>query len=235
MWFIFILFSLFYHLLIEIPEKKQQTFTFSQFYFCFRCFYFSLFPPFFKIIQFLFLHLFSLTNHFIYFFEKTFSWLSLYLLLVFLSFFCNFDFFHWFHDKKQVWVMKLITHTCFLSSFSLSFFSSPLYYTYIHTLSLSLSLYIYIYIYIYVYIYIYIIIMSCRQHGYPWLSLATSPYYSSPPAGLLGYILCPHIAAVCKFGLVVLLLLGHMWGSIGVSHLRARPCFSSCVRRVWLA
>ena len=79
-----------------------------------------------------------------------------------------------------------------------------------------------------------IIIMSCRQHGYPWPSLATFPYRSSPPAGLLGYILCPHIAAVCKFGLVVLLLLGHMWGSIVVCHLRARPCFSSSVRRVWL-
>ena len=79
-----------------------------------------------------------------------------------------------------------------------------------------------------------IIIMSCRQHGYPWPSLATFPYRSSPPAGLLGYILCPHIAAVCKFGLVILLLLGHMWGSIGVRHLRARPCFSSSVRRVWL-
>ena len=65
-----------------------------------------------------------------------------------------------------------------------------------------------------------IIIMSCRQHGYPWPSLATSPNHSSPPAGLLSYILCPHIAAVCTFGLVVLLLLGHMWGSIGVPHLR---------------
>ena len=79
-----------------------------------------------------------------------------------------------------------------------------------------------------------IIIVSCRQHRYPWPSLATSPYHSSPPAGLLSYILCPHIAAVCKFGLVVLLLLGHMWGSTGVRHLRARPCFSSNVRRVWL-
>ena len=79
-----------------------------------------------------------------------------------------------------------------------------------------------------------IIIKSCRQHGYPWPSLATFPYRSSPPAGLLGYILCPHIAAVCKFGLVILLLLGHMWGSIVVRHLRARLCFSSSVRRVWL-
>ena len=76
--------------------------------------------------------------------------------------------------------------------------------------------------------------MSCRQHGYPRQSLATSPYHSSPPAGLLGYILCPHIAAVSKFGLVVLLLLGHMWESIGVHHLPARPCFSTSIPRVWL-
>ena len=53
--------------------------------------------------------------------------------------------------------------------------------------------------------------MSCRQHGYPWPSLATSPYHSSPPAGLQGYILCPHIVAVCKFELVVLLLHGHIY------------------------
>ena len=86
-------------------------------------------------------------------------------------------------------------------------------------------------IYIYIYIYIgwndkivvlkktIIIIMSYRQHGYPWPSLATSPNHSSPPAGLQGYILCPHIVAVCKFELVVLLLHGHMWVSIGVHHL----------------
>ena len=40
---------------------------------------------------------------------------------------------------------------------------------------------------------LYIIIMSYRQHRYPWPSLTTSPYYSSPLAGLQGYILCPHI------------------------------------------
>ena len=57
-----------------------------------------------------------------------------------------------------------------------------------------------------------IIIMSCRYNGYPWPSLDTSPYHSSPLAGLQGYILYLHIAAVCKFELVVLLLLGHMWG-----------------------
>ena len=68
--------------------------------------------------------------------------------------------------------------------------------------------------------------MSCRQHGYPWPSLATSPYRSSPPADLQGYITYPHIAAVCVFALVVLLLLGYMWRSIGVHHLWARPAVS---------
>ena len=53
-----------------------------------------------------------------------------------------------------------------------------------------------------------IIIMSCRKHGYPWPSLATSPYHSLPLVGLQGYIPYPHIAAVCMFEL------GHMRGSI---------------------
>ena len=103
-------------------------------------------------------------------------------------------------------------------------------------LSVWLQQYIYIYIYIYhrskdlfnkYIIIIIIIIMSRRQHRYPWPSLATFPYHSSPPAGLQGYILCPHIVAVCKFVLVVLLLHIHMWGSTGVHHLWARPCFLS--------
>ena len=88
--------------------------------------------------------------------------------------------------------------------------------------------------FIFIYITVYkIIIMSCRQHIYPWPSLATFPYRSSPLAGLQGYIPYPHRAAVCMFELVVLLLLGHMWGSIGVHHLWARPCFSSSVLHVW--
>ena len=41
--------------------------------------------------------------------------------------------------------------------------------------------------------------MSCRLHGYPWPSLATSRYRSSPPAGLQDYFLYPHIAAVFMF------------------------------------
>ena len=61
--------------------------------------------------------------------------------------------------------------------------------------------------------------MSCCLHGYPGPSLATSPYRSSPLACLLGYIPYPHIVTVCMFELVVLLLLGHIWGSIGVHHL----------------
>ena len=82
-------------------------------------------------------------------------------------------------------------------------------------------------------IYIIIIIMSRRLRGYPWPSLAISPYHSSPPAGLQDYNPCPHIAAVCKFVLVVPLLHIHEWGSTGVHRLWARPCFSSSVLRVW--
>ena len=74
--------------------------------------------------------------------------------------------------------------------------------------------------------YIYIIIMSCHRHGYPQSSLATSPYRSSPLVGFQGHIPYPHIAAECMFEMVVLLLPGHMWGSIGVHHLWARSCFS---------
>ena len=41
--------------------------------------------------------------------------------------------------------------------------------------------------------------MSCRQNGYLLPSFATSPYRSSPLAGLQGYIPYPHIAAVCMY------------------------------------
>ena len=41
----------------------------------------------------------------------------------------------------------------------------------------------------YAYAIIIIIIMSCWKHGYPWPSLATFPYRSSPQAGLLDNIL----------------------------------------------
>ena len=77
--------------------------------------------------------------------------------------------------------------------------------------------------------------MSCHYHRYPWPSLATSPYHSSPLAGLQGNIPYPRVAAVCMFELVVLLLLGHMRGSIEAHHLWARPCFPSSVMHVRLA
>ena len=64
-----------------------------------------------------------------------------------------------------------------------------------------------------------IIIMSCCQQGYLWPSLATPPYHSSLLAGPQGYTPYPHWAAVCKFELVILLLLGHMRGSIGKTSL----------------
>ena len=56
-----------------------------------------------------------------------------------------------------------------------------------------------------------------------WISLTFSRHFSLSfiaLAGLQGYIPYPHRAAVCMFELVVLLLLGHMWGSIGVHLLR---------------
>ena len=43
----------------------------------------------------------------------------------------------------------------------------------------------------------------------------------------------PHIVAESMFVLVVLLLHGHVWGSIRVHHLWVRPCFSSSVLHVW--
>ena len=69
-----------------------------------------------------------------------------------------------------------------------------------------------------------IIIMSCHLNGYPWPSLATSPYHSSLLAGLQGYIPYPHIPAVCMFELVVLLLLGHMSTSLMSSSLLLQQC-----------
>ena len=71
------------------------------------------------------------------------------------------------------------------------------------------------------------------HHHHPWPSLSNSSYRSSPLAGLQGYIPYPHRAAVWMFQQVVLFLLGHMWGFIGVHHLWARPCLSSSVLHVW--
>ena len=78
-----------------------------------------------------------------------------------------------------------------------------------------------------------IIIMSCRKHGYPWPSLATSRYRSSPMAGLRGYFPYPHTAAVCMFEL---LFPGHMWGSTSLmsSSLLLHQCPAWLVRLIWI-
>ena len=78
-----------------------------------------------------------------------------------------------------------------------------------------------------------IFIMLHYQHGYPWPSLASSPYHPLFPTGLQGYIQYRHRIAVCRFALVILSLLVHLKGSTGVHHLWARPYFSSRVPHVW--
>ena len=81
--------------------------------------------------------------------------------------------------------------------------------------------------------------MSCWKHGYPWSSLATFPYRSSPQAGLLDNILYPHIVAECMFVLVVLLLHGYVWGvhkstSLMSSSLLLQQCLACLVRLTWI-
>ena len=78
-----------------------------------------------------------------------------------------------------------------------------------------------------------IIIMSRHQHGYPWPSAATLLYRPSLLVGFQGYILYRHRALVCRFLLVVLLLLVHVKGSTGVNHLWVLPNFSSSVPHIW--
>ena len=58
--------------------------------------------------------------------------------------------------------------------------------------------------------------MARHEHGYPRPSLATPSYHPLLPVGLQGYIPYRHRAAVCRFELVVLPLLGHVKGSTGV-------------------
>ena len=99
-------------------------------------------------------------------------------------------------------------------------------------------------------LYIYVLVCITHLHTHAHISLCTHDHShththahtqnihiciseQSPLAGLQGYIRYPHIDAECMFVLVVLLLPGHMWGSIGVQHLWAHPCFSSSVLHVW--
>ena len=71
-----------------------------------------------------------------------------------------------------------------------------------------------------------------------WISLTLSCHFSLSfiaSGRVQGYIPYPRRTAVCMFKLVVLLLLVHMWGSIGVHHLWARPSFSTTVLHVFQA
>ena len=71
------------------------------------------------------------------------------------------------------------------------------------------------------------------------ISLSTSPYHSLPLAGLQGYIPYHHIAAVCMFELVILLLIGHIGGvhrsmSITSSSLLLQQCPACLVHLAWI-
>ena len=74
----------------------------------------------------------------------------------------------------------------------------------------------------YIYMYI-IIILSCHLHGYLWTSLTTPPYRSLLPADPQGYSLYLHRAAVCRFELVALLLLGYVKGVYRSTWLMSLP------------
>ena len=74
---------------------------------------------------------------------------------------------------------------------------------------------------------------------YPWPSLATPPYRSSLLVGTQGYIPYPHITAVCRFELVVLILLDHMRGvhrrtSLMSSCLPLQQCTACLVHLAWI-
>ena len=70
--------------------------------------------------------------------------------------------------------------------------------------------------------------MLCRQHGYPWPSLATLPYCSLLLVGPQGYIPYPHTATVCRFELVVLILLSHMRGPWRTSLMSSSLLLQQC-------
>ena len=50
----------------------------------------------------------------------------------------------------------------------------------------------------------FIIIILCCEHGFPWLSLTTHPYWPSLLAGSLDSSQCPHRADWCKSLLISL-------------------------------
>ena len=80
-----------------------------------------------------------------------------------------------------------------------------------------------------------IIMMSCRQHGYPWPSLATSPYRSSPLVGLQGYIPYPHRAARAgRPAFARPYVVVHRSKSLMSSSLLLQQCSACLVRLTWI-
>ena len=74
--------------------------------------------------------------------------------------------------------------------------------------------------------------MSCRQHGYPWPSLATSSYCSSPLAGLQGYIPYLHIAGRPAFARPYAGV--HRSTSLMSSSLLLQQCPACLVHLAWI-
>ena len=73
------------------------------------------------------------------------------------------------------------------------------------------------------------IIMSHRQHGSPWPSLATRLYHPLLPVGLQGYILYRHRAVVYRINLVVLPLFVHVNGvHRSMSLMSSSPLLQQC-------
>ena len=147
-------------------------------------------------------------------------------------------FFILFYSNLSIYLSIPIYLSVYLSQFiSINMSVSVSFFLFISVCSF-LSFFFYLPIYIYIYVrlflflclslYIYIYIMSRYQHGYPRPSLTTSPYLPLLPTGVQCYIPYQHIAAVCRFELVV-----HVKWSTGVHHLRAHPYFSSSVPHVW--
>ena len=80
------------------------------------------------------------------------------------------------------------------------------------------------------------IIMSCRRHGYPWLSLATSPNCSSRLACLQGYPVsshtcCMYVWAGCPARPYVEF---HRSTSLMSSSLLLQQCPACLVRLIWI-
>ena len=86
---------------------------------------------------------------------------------------------------------------------------------------------------IYIYIYIIIFILSRHERGSSCASPTTIIYRPSLPVSLQAKIVYLHRAVVCRFSMVVLPLLLHMKGSIGVCYLWVRPYFFRTFPHVW--